>query len=94
MKTWSCRLEKVSDVVDNKVAKNTKFNTLKTKVNNLEKEIPDAITLIYVNQYNTDKKIQTKKLEIMIKNTTILAKIYETNFSVSAKQRTTGKVQC
>ena len=57
MKTWSCRLEKVSDVVDNKVAKNTKFNTLKTKVNNLEKEIPDAITLIYVNQYNTDKKI-------------------------------------
>ena len=50
-------LKKVSDVVDNKVVKNTKFNTLKTKVNNLEKKIPDATTLIYVNQYNTDKKI-------------------------------------
>ena len=28
---------------------NTKFNTL-NKVNNLEKEIPDATTLIYINQ--------------------------------------------
>ena len=31
------RLKKVSDVVDGVVVKNTKFNTLKTKVNNLEK---------------------------------------------------------
>ena len=54
-------LKKVSDVVDNKVVKNTKFNTLKTKVNNLEKKIPDAITLIYVNQYNTDKQNLDKK---------------------------------
>ena len=30
-------LKKVSDVVDKEVVKNTKFNTLKTKVNNLEK---------------------------------------------------------
>ena len=29
---------------------------LKTKVSNLEKKIRDANTLIYINQYNTDKK--------------------------------------
>ena len=31
-------LKKLSSAVDNEVAKNTKFNTLKTKVNNLEKK--------------------------------------------------------
>ena len=45
----------LSDVVDNKVVKNIKFNKLKTKVNNLEKNIPDATTLIHINQYCTDK---------------------------------------
>ena len=39
-------LKKLSDVVDNKVVKNKKFITLKTKVNNLEKKVPDAITLV------------------------------------------------
>ena len=34
-------LKTLSDVVDNEVVKNKKFNTLKTKVNNLEKKIPD-----------------------------------------------------
>ena len=43
-------------IVDN-VVKNRKFNTLKTKVNSLEKEIPDATILIHINQYNTDKII-------------------------------------
>ena len=38
-----------------KLLRNTKFNTLKTKVNNLDKKFPDATTLIYINQYNTDK---------------------------------------
>ena len=33
-------LKKLSDVVDNEFVKNTKFNTLKTKVNNLEKKNP------------------------------------------------------
>ena len=46
----------LSDVVDNKVAKNTKFNTLKTKINKLDKTIPDATTLIHINKYNTDKQ--------------------------------------
>ena len=43
--------------MDNEVVKNIKFNTLKTKVNNIEKKkkIPDSTTLIHINQYNTDK---------------------------------------
>ena len=39
-----------SDVVDNEAVKNTKYNTLKTKVNNLKKIIPDTTTLIHINQ--------------------------------------------
>ena len=39
LKTVPIDLKKLSDVVDNEVIKNTKFNTLKTKVNNLEKKI-------------------------------------------------------
>ena len=61
-------LKKRSDVVDN-VVKNTKFNTPKTKVNNLEKKILDATTLIHINQYNTGKQNLEKKLEMLIKNT-------------------------
>ena len=44
MKTCPVDLKKLHDTVDNEVVKNTKFNT-KTKVNNLEKKIPDATTL-------------------------------------------------
>ena len=43
-------LKQVSDVVVKQVVQNIKFNTLNTKVNNLEKN-PDATTLIYINQY-------------------------------------------
>ena len=43
-------------MVDNEVVKKHKINTLKAKVNNLEKKIPDATTLIHINQYKTDKK--------------------------------------
>ena len=38
----------------NEVVKNTQPNTLKTKVNKFDKKIPDATTLIYIIQYNTD----------------------------------------
>ena len=47
--------------MNNEVVKNTKFNTLKRKVNNLERKIADATTLIHTNQYNTDKQILEKK---------------------------------
>ena len=43
-----------------------KFNTLKTKVNNLEKTIPDLTTLILISQYNTDKQNLEKKMEMLI----------------------------
>ena len=52
LKTVPVDLKQLSDVVDKKVVKNTKFNTLKTKVNNLKN--PDATFLIHINQYNTD----------------------------------------
>ena len=54
-------LKALSDIVDNEVVKNTKFNTLKTKVNNLVKKIPDATTLIHINQYKTDKQNLERK---------------------------------
>ena len=60
-------LKKLGDLIDNKVVKNTKFNTLKTKVNDLEKNIPDATTLIPINQYNTNKQNLEKKKKILIK---------------------------
>ena len=53
--------------MDNEVVKNRKSNTLGTKVNNLERRIPAAITLIHINQYNTDKQNLEKKLEPLIK---------------------------
>ena len=63
MKTLPIDLKKLSDVVDNDIVKNTKFNTLKTKVNSLEKKIPEATTLIHINQNNTDKQNLEKKIE-------------------------------
>ena len=47
--------------MDNEVVKNTKSKTLKTKVNNLNKKIPDPTTLIHINEYNTHKQNLEKK---------------------------------
>ena len=55
LKTVPVNLKKLSDVVDNEVVKNSKFSTLNTKVNGLEKKIYDATSIVYINQYNTDK---------------------------------------
>ena len=63
LKSLPVDFTKLSDAVDNKVVKNKKFNTLKTKVNNLEKRIPDATTLIPINRYNTDEQNFEKKLK-------------------------------
>ena len=38
------------NTLDNNVVKNTKFNALKIKENSLKKKIPDATTLIQINQ--------------------------------------------
>ena len=46
LKTISIGLKNVSDLLDNEVVKNIKFNTLKSKVNEIDKKIPDATTLL------------------------------------------------
>ena len=50
LKTVPVNLKKLSDIVDNEAVKNIKFNTLKTKVNGLEKKVCDAAILSYINQ--------------------------------------------
>ena len=67
LKTVPVDLKKLNDSVDNEIVKNKKFNTLKTKVNVLEKKTHDATTLIRLNQYNTDKENLEKKLEMLMK---------------------------
>ena len=64
LKTVNVDLKKLSDVVDNEFVKNTKFNTLKTKVNNLDKKIPDGTTLIHINEYNKDTQNLEKKYNV------------------------------
>ena len=55
LKTAPVHLKKLSEVVDNEIVKNTKFNTLKGKVNNLDKNILMRLlwsTLINITQIN------------------------------------------
>ena len=66
LKTVPVDLKKLSDIVDNEIVQNTKFNALKTKVNNF---FPDTTTLIHINQYNTDKQNLEKKIGDVDKNT-------------------------
>ena len=47
--------------MNNEVFKNTKFNTLNPKVNNLRKKILDVTTLIPINQDNADEQNLEKK---------------------------------
>ena len=63
LETVSIDLKKISDEVDNEVLENTKLNTLKTKINNLETKILEAMTLIKINQYNTDSQNLEGKIE-------------------------------
>ena len=60
LKTVPADLKKLSDVVDNEVVKNAKFNTLKTKVNNLEKKKSECN---YFNSYKSIQHRQTVKLK-------------------------------
>ena len=60
-------LKNLNDVVDNKVVKNTKLNTIETKLNSLDKKIPDATTFIGINQYNTaNQNLENKTGEEML----------------------------
>ena len=47
LRTVPVDLKILSDIEDNEIVKNTNFNTLKTKVNNLDKKILGTTTLIH-----------------------------------------------
>ena len=49
LKTVPVDSKKIGNVVKNEVVKNTKLNTLKTKVINLEKKRPDGTTWFHIN---------------------------------------------
>ena len=70
LKTVPINLKKIGDIVIKEVVKNAKFSTLKTKVNELDKKIPDTTTLIRINQYNTDKQNLQKKIRDVEKKST------------------------
>ena len=55
LKTLPVDLKKLNDVVDKEIAKNTKPNRQKTKLNRYDKKIPDLTTSISINQYETEK---------------------------------------
>ena len=61
MKTVPVDLKKLIDVVCNEVVKNTKSDTLRTKIHHLEKKIADTTTLIHINQYYIEKHNLDKK---------------------------------
>ena len=65
-------------MVDYEVVKNTKFNTLKTKVNNLENKAPDGTTLVHINQYNGDKQNLEKKYEDVDKKISVTSSFVTT----------------
>ena len=62
-------MQRFSDVKDNELVKNKTFDSLKTKVNNLEKNISDATTSVHINQCSIDKQSLEKKLAMLRKNT-------------------------
>ena len=61
LKTIPIDPKNLSNVVNKKIYKKTKFNKVNMKVNNLENKIPDASTLIQTNQYNPNKINLEKK---------------------------------
>ena len=66
MRTVSVDFKKLSDVVNRKVVKNTKFNTPKTKVNNLEKKNPDSTALLWISELEVSGLVTTTILNIKI----------------------------
>ena len=63
LKTLPKYFKKLITADSKEVVKKTMYSKLNTKVNNLQKKIPDATTVIYINQYNTDKQTLEKKKE-------------------------------
>ena len=70
LKAVLVHLKNLSDIVNDEVVKNIKFNTLKTKLDNIDKKIPDATTLIHISQYDTGKQNLEKKIKDVDKKNT------------------------
>ena len=77
LKTVPVNLKNLSDAVDNEVVKNTKFNTLNTKVNNLEK------INSWCNYINSCKSIQHRQVPFIEKIRDVDKKIPDTSGLVS-----------
>ena len=61
--------KKMIDVLRKEVIEKTKYAKLNSKINNLKNKNPDASTLAYMNQYNTDKQGLENKIENVDKKT-------------------------
>ena len=85
-------LDKLSDVIDNQVVKNTKFNTLKTKVINLEQKIPEATTLIDINQHNTDEQNLEQKIKDVDKKMPDISGLVNTTALNTEKSEVDNKI--
>ena len=77
LKTAPAGLKRLSDLVDNEVFKNTKFNTLKTKVNNLEK-------FSWSNYISSCKSVQHRWVKFREENWDFDKKIPDTSDLVTA----------
>ena len=73
-------LKKLGNAVNNEVVKNSKFNTLNTKVNRLEKN-PDVTKLIHKNHTNLDKIIGDFGKEIPRTNGLVSTTVLNTKIS-------------
>ena len=102
LKTVPVCLKIFRNVVDNEVVKNTKFSTQKKEVTNLDKKIPDATTLIHINQYNKDNQNLEKKIGDVYKKitdtsglvtTTILKKITTQEFNKLTAENFTARLK-
>ena len=59
--------------MNKKVLKNTKVRTIKTKLNSLEKKIPDVSTLNRKIHHNTSKQNLKEKIEVTENKIPLLA---------------------
>ena len=79
--------KKVIDVLRKEVIEKTKYAKLNSKINNLKNKNPDASTLAYMNQYNTDKQGLENKIENVDKKTQgVSSLVTNTNFNTKISE--------
>ena len=79
--------KKMIDVLRKEVIEKTKYAKLNSKINNLKNKNPDASTLAYMNQYNTDKQGLKNKIENVDKKTQgVSSLVTNTNFNTKISE--------